>query len=75
MMEAPEVRLYVYENHNPPSVKSVAMAPERYIIEKRELESFSAMYTGMVSIAMTKMRPTTLMAMTTVSAESMSISV
>mgnify|MGYP006935559866 CR=1 FL=1 len=51
------------------------MAPERNIIENRELESFSAIYTGMVSIAMTRMSPTTLMAMTTVSAESISISV
>jgi hypothetical protein len=43
MIEAPEVRSYVYENHKPVKVKSVAMAPERNIMEKRELESFSAM--------------------------------
>lgn len=49
--------------------------PDKIIIIKSVFESFSAMYTGMVSRAMTKMSPTTFMATTTVSAESTNMSV
>ena len=43
--------------------------PDKIIILERVLESFSAIYTGMVSSAMTKISPTTFMATTTVSAD------
>lgn len=75
IIDAPDVRLYVYENHKPASVNTVAMIPEIIIMLSSEFESFSAMYTGMVSIAMTSMSPTTFMAITTVSADSIKIKV
>ena len=56
-------------------VKTEEKIPDKIIIKNSVLESFSAMYTGMVSRAMTKMSPTTLMATTTVSAESTKMSV
>ena len=75
MMEAPEAMSYSYENHSPKRVKTEENNPDKSIILKRVCDNFSAMYTGMVSKAMTKMSPTTFMATTTVRAESTKMSV
>lgn len=75
IIEAPDVRLYVYDSHNPKSVNTVAIIPDKNIIDSRELLNFSAIYTGIVSIAITSISPTTLMAITTVKADNINIKV
>ena len=58
MIVAPEVRLKAYEIHSPAMVKKQLRRKERSIMVRREAEYFSAMYGGMVSKAITRIKPT-----------------
>ena len=75
MIQAPEVKSKLYENQRPVIVKKDAISPEINIMLYRDDERFCAMYIGIVKRAITKIRPTTFMAITTVSADNISISV
>jgi len=75
MMVAPAVRLNLYDKNNPTKVNSIEKSDDKNIIIASELESLIARYIGIVSSAITSMRPTSLIAMTILKAESMSIKV
>jgi hypothetical protein len=65
----------MYEIINPIIVNIDENSEESNIILAKLSESFSAIYIGMVRSAITKINPTTLIATTTVRAESIRISV
>ena len=75
MMVAPAVRSNLYEKNNPTKVKSIEKSDDKNIIIASELESLIARYIGIVSSAITSMRPTSLIAITILKAESISIKV
>ena len=75
IIEGPELRSKLYESVSPTSVKTIDSPAEISIIETRFFAKYPAMYIGIVSSAITKIKPTTLIDITIVKLDKTKISV